>query len=261
MESVDPEMRTWTRTMESQSVAGKKTHHSTTGLARNDSGIVRFDLHLHSHYSSDSTIPVHAIVQSWQQTGILPLVCDHNTIAGSVHVFHEIRRLDPDIPKVLAEEVLTSEGEIIGLFLQDEIPQGLSADETLDEIRDQGAVSIVPHPFCSFRSSVIRPDVLDRIVDRIDIVEGFNGRAASEEDNLCARRYAVLHKKPVSAGSDAHTPQELGQTFIEMQPFSSPREFIRAIRSPHIHYRRSQPFPQLLSRPGPDRRNAPELVS
>ena len=218
------------------------------------------DLHLHSHYSSDSSIPIKAIVQSWQRTGILPLVCDHNTIAGSARVYDEIHRLDPDIPEILAEEILTSDGEIIGLFLQEEIPAGLRAEETLDAIRDQGALSIVPHPFCSFRSSVIRPDVLDRVIPRIDVIEGFNGRAVCEGDNLLARRYATVQKKPVSAGSDAHTPQELGTTFVEMQPFSTPKEFIRSIRAPHIHYRRLQAFPHLLDRSGPGHGNLPGVA-
>jgi len=196
------------------------------------------DMHVHSCHSTDASIPIEAIVRCWNLSKVIPLVCDHNSIAGSVKVYQEIRGTDPDVPEILAEEILTSEGEIIGMFLQEEIPAFLTAEETLDRIREQGAISIVPHPFCSFRSSVMRPDVLDRVIDRIDIVEGFNGRAADERDNTYARRYAVLHKKPISAGSDAHTPEELGRTYTEMEPFDSPQGLLRSIRTAEIHYQK-----------------------
>jgi len=200
-----------------------------------------FDMHVHSEHSSDSIIPVQSIIRSWERYSILPLVCDHNTIAGSVKVCKEICIKDPSIPVIFAEEILTSEGEIIGFFLQEEIPAFMSADETLDCIRDQGALSIVPHPFCSFRSSVIRPDVLDRIVHRVDIIEGFNGRAVDLRDNELACRYAARYRLPVSAGSDAHVPEELGKTYLTMGSFSSPRDLLREIRNAAVNYRRAHP--------------------
>jgi predicted metal-dependent phosphoesterase TrpH len=110
-------------------------------------------MHIHSHYSLDSAIPVTAIVKCFRRTGILPLVCDHNSITGAEKVFGEICAADPAIPRILAEEIMTADGEIIGLFLTEEIPPFLSADETLDRIHDQGALSIVPHPFCSYLST------------------------------------------------------------------------------------------------------------
>jgi predicted metal-dependent phosphoesterase TrpH len=202
-------------------------------------------MHVHSKYSSDSTIPIRDIVHSWKHTGILPLVCDHNSVNGSIDVYREIRQTNPEIPEILAEEILTSEGEIIGAFLQEEIPALLSAEETLDRIRDQGAISLVPHPFCSFRTSVIRPDVLDRVAGRVDIIEGFNGRAIDERDNTYARRYAVVYGKPVSAGSDAHTAGELGRTYTGMEPFDSPKGLLRSIRSAEIHYQTYAPVLRL----------------
>ncbi len=200
---------------------------------------ILFDMHVHSQYSSDSITPIRNIVQSWKRSGILPLVCDHNTVAGSVTVFHEICSTDSTIPSIVAEEILTSDGEIIGAFLQEEIPAFMSADETLDGIRDQGALSIVPHPFCSFRSSVIRPEVLDRIIDRVDIIEGFNGRAVNLRDNDRARSYAARCHLPISAGSDAHSPEELGKTYVALKPFSSPEELVREIRHAAIHYHKA----------------------
>ena len=227
---------------------------------RNDHSAVLFDMHVHSQYSHDSKTPIRSIVQSWEHYGVLPLVCDHNSITGSVRVFKEIRLMDPNVPEILAEEILTSEGEIIGAFLQEEIPPHLSPDETLDAIRDQGAVAIVPHPFCSFRSSVFCSSVLDRIVHRLDIIEGFNGMAVDERDNFTARRYAVLHGKPVSAGSDAHTPEQLGLTYVALQAFSSPAELIRALRSAEIHFRRAFPATHPMNRILPGTENPPGMA-
>jgi len=218
-------------------------------LQRNNRGdAIRFDMHIHSLYSSDAITPVQTIIRSWERSGILPLVCDHNTTAGSLKVYKEICAQDPDVPVILAEEILTSEGEIIGLFLQEEIPPFLSAEETLDAIRDQGALAIVPHPFCSFRSSVIRPDILESIANRVDIIEGFNGRAVNLCDNDRARRYAIRHKLPISAGSDAHRPEELGRTYVSLRPFSSPKELLIEIRQAVVHYRRALPPPHSMNR-------------
>jgi predicted metal-dependent phosphoesterase TrpH len=200
-----------------------------------------FDMHVHSWYSSDCIIPVGCHTRLYERRHILPLVCDHNSLAGSVHVYRQIRAINPEIPEILAEEIMTADGEIIGAFLQEEIPPFMSAEATLDAIHDQGALAIVPHPFCSFRSGAIRADALDRIIGRVDILEGFNGRMTDERDNDCARRYATLHGIPLSAGSDAHTLVELGRTYVEMEPFSSPEELVHGIRGAAIHYRRTPP--------------------
>lgn len=197
---------------------------------------IRFDMHLHSWHSADSAIPVTEIVKCYTRRGILPLVCDHNSITGAEKVYGEICAADPDIPCILAEEIMTADGEIIGLFLIEEIPPFLSAEETLDRIQDQGALSIIPHPFCSYRSSVLRFDVLDKIIDRVDIIEGFNARVIDDNDNLVARQYAVRHEKPVSAGSDAHTPLELGRTWVTVQPFSTPAELMQEVPKAAVTY-------------------------
>jgi predicted metal-dependent phosphoesterase TrpH len=212
------------------------------------SDCLRFDMHLHSCYSSDSVVPVPTIVKCFERTGILPLVCDHNTLTGSIKVYDAICSAYPDIPRILAEEIMTSEGEIIGLFLNEEIPAFLSVEETLDRIGDQGALSIVPHPFCSYRSSAISFYALDRIIDWVDIVEGFNARVIDDRDNLVAREYAARHNKPVSAGSDAHTPLELGRTWLTIKPFSTPQELMRELLDAEVHYHHIHPSIHLVTR-------------
>jgi len=209
---------------------------------------IHFDMHLHSWYSEDSAIPVATIVKCYNRSGILPLVCDHNSITGAEKVYREICAANPDIPFILAEEIMTSEGEIIGLFLEEEIPPFLSAEETLDRIQDQGALSIIPHPFCSYRSSVLRTDVLNRIIDRVDIIEGFNARVIDDNDNLVAQEYAARNKKPVSAGSDAHTPLELVRTWVTLQPFSTPMELMQAIPKATVRYQHMHPSVHMITR-------------
>jgi predicted metal-dependent phosphoesterase TrpH len=207
-----------------------------------------FDMHLHSNYSSDSSIPVKNIVTCFERTGILPLVCDHNRITGSERVYDNLCKTDPNIPRILSEEIMTSDGEIIGAFLQEEIPPYLSAEETLDALNDQGALSIVPHPFCSYRTSCLRKDVMDRVIDRLDIIEGYNGRVLDDWENTMARGYAERLAKPVSAGSDAHTSFELGRTFVCIEPFSDPKELMKALPDASVHYNHTHPAIHTVTR-------------
>lgn len=209
---------------------------------------IRFDMHLHSCYSSDSSIPVNNIVRSYQRTGILPLVCDHNRTIGSERVYDILCKLDPDLPRILAEEIMTSDGEIIGLFLQEEIRPYQSAEETLDEIRAQGALSIVPHPFCSYRSCALKKDVMERLIDHIDVIEGYNGRVLDDRDNAIAQGYAIQRWKPVSAGSDAHTSFELGRTWLSLEPFLDQRELLKVLPGAAVHYRHMNPAIHTVTR-------------
>jgi hypothetical protein len=192
----------------------------------------KFDMHVHSWYSGDSATDPKKIVDLFRTHRILCLVTDHNTIAGSREVYAEIRKLDPDIPLIHSEEIMTASGEIIGLFLNEEVHPYLSTAETVDRIHDQGGLVLVPHPFCSYRtSSALRPGTLDEIIDEVDIIEGYNGRTVRDEDNSKAREYAILHNKPVSLGSDAHTIQELGRCCMELEPFSGPGELLTSLKS------------------------------
>jgi len=190
----------------------------------------KFDMHVHSHYSGDSVTSPKKIAGLWRDEGVLCLVTDHNSTAGSEAVCAEIRRTDPDIPRILAEEIMTESGEIIGLFLSEEVHPYLSAAETVDLIHDQGGLALVPHPFCSYRvSSALRSDILDEIIADVDIIEGYNARTLRDEDNTRAREYAKAHNKPVSVGSDAHTTRELGRCFLELDPFFTPEDLLAAL--------------------------------
>ena len=209
----------------------------------------RVDMHSHSWYSGDSATDPKKFVDLYREHGILCFITDHNTTAGSQAVFAEIRRFDPSIPLILSEEIMTESGEIIGLFLTGEVHPYLSAAETVDRIHEQGGLALVPHPFCSYRTtSALKTDVLDEIIGSIDIIEGYNARTLRDEDNKKAREYALLHTKPVSVGSDAHTVQELGRCFMELDPFSSPAELLATLNGGRPEFCRMDPSIHSLTR-------------
>lgn len=204
----------------------------TAGAGHDIGEYWKFDMHVHTWNSGDSAMDPKKIVDLFTSRRILSLVADHNSTAGSSAVYAEIRTIDPEIPLILSEEIMTAQGEIIGLFLTGEVRPYLSAAETVDLIHDKGGLVLVPHPFCSYRtSSAIRPGALDGIIGNVDIIEGYNARTVRDEDNFRAREYAVAHHKPVSVGSDAHTTLELGRCFMELEPFASPEELLRSLTS------------------------------
>lgn len=132
---------------------------------------IRFDMQVHSASSHDSVNPIGGIVRAWRRAGVLSLVGDHDAIDGSQRVIDTIRALNPEVPELFAEEISTMSGEIIGLFLNEEIPAGLSADETLDRILDQDGLSLIPHPFCRYRSRVLLCHTLESLKKKVDIIE------------------------------------------------------------------------------------------
>ena len=201
-------------------------------------GLLRIDMHVHSSYSRDSVIPAKTIFQHWKKTGIIPLVCDHDTLEGSNRVMRAVHAEDPDLPPILAEEITTRDGEVIGLFLTEEIPPGLSAAETLDLIRGQGGLTLVPHPFCTHRGKVLQPEARNALVDAIDLIEGHNARNLSEAEDRLAVVFACDLGIPFTAGSDAHTAMELGRVWMEVPPFDSPKGLLRGLAGAPFTFRR-----------------------
>jgi len=191
--------------------------------------VVRLDLHVHTEYSFDGRIPIDKLVDICISKGLTGVaVTDHNTIEGAL-------RLKEIIPEgfvlIVGEEILTDSGELIGYFLETPIPKGLSVDETIDRIKQQGGLVCVPHPFDRFRKSRLDANVLTRIIDKVDMIEGFNSRVILPLDNRRAMKFAKLHNLPVTAGSDAHAEFELGRTYVEMMAFNNSDEFLRNLRT------------------------------
>lgn len=203
---------------------------------------MRVDLHTHSYYSKDSASSFEGIASRVRRAGLDAIaLTDHDELEGAL----AFQRIAP-FPVIAGEEIKTNRGEIIGLFLKERIPPGLSPKETIERIREQRGLVYVPHPFDRVRGGRIDRDALDRIVDEIDILEVFNARNALPRFNRDALEYARNHGALAGAGSDAHTYGEYGHAYVDVAPFSGPAEFLAGLSggrwwgrlsSPHVHVR------------------------
>ncbi|MGD9116174.1 MAG: PHP domain-containing protein [Dehalococcoidia bacterium] len=200
--------------------------------------MLKADLHLHSQYSIDCDTPLERIIERCQEIGVNCIaLCDHGTAEGAL----KLKEMAP-FKVIVAEEVLTTYGEIMGMFLEETIPSGLSVEETLARIRAQNGLVCIPHPFDSFRHSALKSDVIDKIVDQIDIMEVFNSRAVLKRDSRKAEAFAAEHGLVRSAGSDAHSPREIGNAYIEMPDFEGKDDFLESLKQGKISGSRTNPF-------------------
>lgn len=195
-------------------------------------------MHIHTKYSKDGFLTANQLVRSCRKKGLNSIaICDHNTIKGALEFKNEV-----NVKIIVGEEIETEQGEIIGLFLKDEVPSGLSVLKTIEMIKEQGSIVYVPHPFDGFRKSMIGITVLERIVDKIDVIEVFNSRSLFMQANENALRFAKQHNIIPAVGSDAHTEYEVGNAYIEMEDFSSNDEFLTNLKSARLFTRRTPPF-------------------
>jgi predicted metal-dependent phosphoesterase TrpH len=197
--------------------------------------LIKVDMHCHTRLSKDSLNDPRKLVLTAAAHGMGALcVTDHNGLANAL----ALSRMD-DLPiqVIASEEVKSSEGEIIGYFLSELVPKGLTPEETVKRIKGQGGLVCVPHPFDSMRTaSCLRTEALDRLVESgmVDILEVFNARAHHGTDNDRALHYAQKHNLAMSAGSDAHTLREVGRAYAEVPPFNTPEEFLAGLRNGKI---------------------------
>lgn len=203
------------------------------------SKLLKADFHMHTHFSRDSVISPERMVARCQQMGLNCIaVTDHNTMEGALAV----QRIAPFMV-VLGEEVGTSEGEIIGLFLKEPVPRGLSPLETVKRIKDQGGLVSIPHPFDRLRRQVISQRALEDVLPYVDIIEVFNSRNTFQADNRKAREFAERHHLVGAGVSDAHTVGELGHTCVEMPEFDgTPEGLMRSLAQGRIVGRPSSPL-------------------
>lgn len=191
-------------------------------------GSVRVDLHCHTMWSGDCTTTPDEFAEAVEACG-LDVVCitDHGTINGALALTGQLAGR-----VVVGQEVRTSRGEIIGLFLVDRVPTGLGPDEVCRRIRDQGGVVYVPHPFDPMRAALDEA-ALRRLVDSglVDAIEARNAKTTLEHRNAMAAAFGSEHDLALGAGSDAHVPDALGAAYVEMADFSTPATFLAALRA------------------------------
>jgi hypothetical protein len=187
------------------------------------------DVHVHTRYSGHSILKVEDVARIAKKRCLDAVaITDHDAIEGALE-------LSKVFPTIIAEEVSSDEGDVIGLFLREKVEKG-PALEVMDKIRAQGALVMIPHPFDTMRKEAL---MKEELVSKGDIIEVFNSRVMRQEDNERARKFAVDKSLPMIVGSDAHTSVEIGRSFIEIDSVDDPRSFMRALKNAKLHSRRS----------------------
>ncbi len=187
------------------------------------------DFHMHTDHSGDCTTPVPDLVQRALELGLGAIaVTDHNTIAGGVAARAYVEEHGLPLHVVVGSEIKTATGEVIGLYLEEDIPRGMPFADTVEAIRAQGALVYVPHPFDRMHA-IPDPALLRRLVDQIDVFETYNARLYRATFNRDAERFAERHDLLAGAGSDAHVLEGLGTGAVELPPFDDPESLLLAL--------------------------------
>lgn len=205
--------------------------------------MLKADLHIHSKYSMDCQTPLDKIIKRCEKLKINCIaIADHGTAEGGL----ALQKIAP-FKVIVAEEILTTEGEIMGMFLKETIPSGITPREAIKRIREQDALVNIPHPFETIRGSALKDKAIDEIAKDIDLMEILNSRSPFPANTNKARDFAIKHNIPGGAGSDAHTIYEIGNAYIEMPDFNTKEEFLESVRQGIIYGKRSGVFVHFFS--------------
>ncbi len=192
--------------------------------------MLRMEMHLHTQYSIDSHLKLDTIIKVCQKKDINTVaVTDHGTIEGAERLREKIEKKNAKIKVIIGEEIFTTRGEIIGLFLKERIPYLLSPEETIRRIKEQGGLVYIPHPFIPFMANCLGEELYE-FSKEIDIIEGVNARSFFKKSGMRASQFARDNEIATAAGSDAHFASEIGNAYMELEDFSGPEEFLRNLR-------------------------------
>ncbi len=214
-------------------LVGKRRQRRADADPLSDRDWVAIDLHMHTSWSHDCSIEVNDLLDHAETIGLGGIaVTDHNAFGGALDAVEASR--DRDLVVIPGEEIKTDgQGEVIGLFLEEEIPRGMSFGDTLAAIREQGGLVYLPHPFDRLHA-IPDPATLHRHIAEIDVLEVFNARLLRDSFNDEAVRFARKYRLLEGAGSDAHVLQGVGTGAVRMRRFDGPEEFLLSLRSAEI---------------------------
>ena len=188
---------------------------------------MRIDLHLHSRYSHDGQSTLQELIDRCAECGLDRIaLTDHNTVEGAL----ALAEIAPELA-IVGEEAKTREGEVIGLFISRRIPPYLRAEDVMDMIHEMGGLTYIPHPLDRHRSN-FTPERVVELANRIDIIETYNAWCEPAE-NQAAARLAVELDKVSATGSDAHAASELGRSWMEIEDYTTPQDFLNKLRHAH----------------------------
>ena len=189
-------------------------------------------------------IQIPRLLTTCRKKGLQRLVItDHNTIEGAL----QAQILDPQI-FIIGEEILTRQGELLGIFVKESVPAGLSAIETVQMLRDQGSFISVSHPFDALRKGHWNLDDLLEIIAYIDAIEVFNSRCLSPQSNQQAMDFAREHNLLATVGSDAHSLSEVGSATLTLPEFNGPASLRQALVNAQSRVRLSSLWVHIFSR-------------
>jgi predicted metal-dependent phosphoesterase TrpH len=192
--------------------------------------MLKADFHVHTKYSMDCNTALESIIRRCRDTGITCVnIADHGTVEGAL----ELQKIAP-FKIIVSEEILTPHGEIMGMFLKETIPGKNNAEEAIAAIKQQGGLVCIPHPFDALRGLKVGMEKFEKLAAQIDVIEVFNARCIAQKDNVKAQDFASAHEIPGTAGSDAHTIEEIGGTYVEMPEFSGAQDFLEALKQGNI---------------------------
>jgi predicted metal-dependent phosphoesterase TrpH len=185
---------------------------------------VRVDLHLHSHYSHDGQSSVEELIERAIDLKLDRIaLTDHNNIEGALR----LAELAPELA-IVGEEIKTREGEVIGLFITNRVPPFLVPEDAMDMIHGMGGLTYVPHPLDRNRAHFTGERVV-ALATRIDIIETYNPWCDAAS-NQAAKRLAEDLGKVMASGSDSHAALELGRSWMEMDAYDGPQDFLEKLR-------------------------------
>ena len=194
--------------------------------------LIRVDCHLHTVLSGDAVTTIDELAERVEQERLdVVFITDHNVTAAAVQAAE--RGIGARV--IVGEEIRTTDGDVIGLFLTDRIPYVLPLAEAIAKIRERGGLVYLPHPFDPGRST-IKPAISERLCSEgiADIVEVFNAKIEDQEHNRQAALLAARYDLPGGAGSDAHDPEGIGAAYLEMPDFDGPADFLAALRKASV---------------------------
>ena len=205
--------------------------------------MLKADFHIHSLYSMDCSTTLEQIIGTCREKQINCIaIADHGSIEGAL----KMQGLAP-FTVVVAEEVLTTRGEIMGMFLKELVPSGLSMEESIRRIKEQGGLLCAQHPYDKFRADALKSEVMDEIAGQIDLVEVFNARNPLLGSSRRAQKFAREHRLPGTAGSDAHSAHEIGNAYVEMPEFKGKEDFLPALSQGKVFGHRGSPLSHFAS--------------
>ncbi len=205
--------------------------------------MLKADFHIHTKFSMDSENTPEDIITRCQELGIDCIaVADHDAVEGAL----QIQKMAP-FKVIVAEEILTFNGEVMAMFIKERIASGIPIEEAVDRIHAVGGLVCIPHPFDPLRGLRLSDEDFEKLAPKIDIIEVFNARCRVSRAATKARAFANLHQLPVTGGSDAHTIREIGNVLVTLDDFNTPQEFITSLCKVNIEGKRASPFVHLNS--------------